>query len=58
MMRVCTQMMTQKLSWNAVNFFPHHSFHWQGIDGTKCLVHTLPEGACLLASKCLLSLSL
>ena len=62
-------MMTQKLSWNTVNFFPHHSFHWQGvrshecafpipsvladdsfsngsrlqIDGTACLVHTLPE---------------
>ena len=36
-------MMTQKLSWNAVNFFPHHAFHWQGIDGTRCLVHTLPE---------------
>ena len=35
--------MTQKLSWNTVNFFPHHSFHWQGIDGTACLVHTLPE---------------
>ena len=36
-------MMTQKLSWNTVNFFPHHSFLWTGIDGTSCLVHTLPE---------------
>jgi alpha-mannosidase len=31
-------MMTQKLSWNTVNFFPHHSFRWQGIDGTQALV--------------------
>lgn len=36
-------MMTQKLSWSAVNFFPHHSFHWQGTDGAQILVHTLPE---------------
>jgi alpha-mannosidase len=36
-------MMTQKLSWNTVNFFPHHSFNWQGVDGTVALVHTLPE---------------
>ena len=36
-------MMTQKLSWNTVNFFPHHSFKWQGVDGTVALVHTLPE---------------
>ncbi len=35
--------MTQKLSWNVVNRFPHHSFHWEGIDGTSILVHMLPE---------------
>jgi len=34
---------TQKLSWSLINVFPHHSFHWQGIDGTKVLVHMLPE---------------
>jgi alpha-mannosidase len=34
---------TQKLSWSLINAFPHHSFHWQGIDGTKVLVHMLPE---------------
>lgn len=35
--------MTQKLSWNAVNRFPHQSFHWEGIDGTRILTHMLPE---------------
>ena len=35
--------MTQKMSWNQVNKFPHHSFHWQGIDGTSVLTHMLPE---------------
>ncbi len=35
--------MTQKLSWNMINRFPHHSFHWEGIDGTSILTHMLPE---------------
>ncbi len=35
--------MTQKLSWNQINSFPHQSFWWQGIDGTKVLAHMLPE---------------
>ncbi len=35
--------MTQKLSWNVVNQFPHQSFHWEGIDGTRILTHMLPE---------------
>jgi alpha-mannosidase len=35
--------MTQKLSWNVVNRFPHQSFHWEGIDGTSILTHMLPE---------------
>jgi alpha-mannosidase len=34
--------MTQKLSWSLVNSFPHHSFWWQGIDGTRVLSHMLP----------------
>jgi len=33
---------TQKLSWNTVNRFPHHTFHWRGIDGTTILSHLLP----------------
>lgn len=35
--------MTQKLSWNQINKFPHHSFHWQGLDGSSVLSHMLPE---------------
>jgi len=34
--------MTQKISWNETNIFPHHTFYWQGIDGTKILTHFLP----------------
>ena len=34
---------TQKLSWSLINSFPHHSFHWQGIDGSSVLTHMLPE---------------
>jgi alpha-mannosidase len=34
---------TQKLSWNLINLFPHHSFRWQGIDGSSVLAHMLPE---------------
>lgn len=34
---------TQKLSWNLINRFPHQSFHWIGIDGTGILAHMLPE---------------
>lgn len=35
--------MTQKLSWCSVNTYPHHSFKWQGIDGSQILTHLLPE---------------
>ena len=35
--------MTQKMSWNQVNPFPHHTFYWQGIDGTQILTHFLPS---------------
>ena len=40
----CEYFMTQKLSWNSVNRHPHHTFIWQGIDGTSVLTHMLPEG--------------
>lgn len=33
---------TQKISWNQFNKFPHHTFHWVGIDGTSILSHFLP----------------
>jgi len=35
--------MTMKLSWSLINKFPHHSFRWQGIDGSQVLAHMLPE---------------
>lgn len=34
--------MTQKLSWNESNTFPHHLFIWEGIDGTRIPAHQLP----------------
>ena len=34
--------MTQKMSWNETNTFPHHTFLWEGIDGTRVLTHFLP----------------
>lgn len=33
--------MTQKISWNQFNKFPHHTFFWRGIDGTEVLSHFL-----------------
>ncbi len=35
--------LTQKMSWNTVNVFPHHSFYWHGLDGSTVLSHMLPE---------------
>lgn len=34
--------LTQKISWNQFNKFPHHTFWWQGIDGTKIWTHFPP----------------
>ncbi|ERI94521.1 glycosyl hydrolase family 38 protein [Clostridiales bacterium oral taxon 876 str. F0540] len=36
--------MTIKLSWNEYNQFPHHTFMWEGIDGSRILAHMPPEG--------------
>ncbi|XP_075713979.1 alpha-mannosidase 2C1 isoform X2 [Rhinoderma darwinii] len=36
------RFLTQKLSWSLVNSFPHHTFHWVGIDGSKVLAHFPP----------------
>ncbi len=30
---------TQKISWNQQNVFPHHSFLWEGIDGSRMFTH-------------------
>lgn len=34
--------LTQKISWNQTNKFPHHTFNWQGIDGSKIWTHFPP----------------
>jgi alpha-mannosidase len=38
----CEAFLTQKISWNQVNAFPHHSFEWEGIDGTRIFTHFPP----------------
>ncbi|MDO5671349.1 MAG: glycoside hydrolase family 38 C-terminal domain-containing protein [Actinomycetaceae bacterium] len=34
--------LTQKISWNQVDTFPHHTFWWEGIDGTRIFTHFPP----------------
>ncbi|MEU2429233.1 glycoside hydrolase family 38 C-terminal domain-containing protein [Streptomyces sp. NPDC007861] len=34
--------LTQKLSWNQTNAFPHHTFWWEGIDGSRVFTHFPP----------------
>ncbi|MGG7509140.1 alpha-mannosidase [Plantibacter sp. YIM 135249] len=34
--------LTQKISWNETNRFPHHTFQWEGIDGTQVFTHFPP----------------
>ena len=36
------RFLTQKLSWNRTNRFPHHSFWWEGIDGSTVFTHFPP----------------
>jgi len=33
---------SQKLCWNEVNAFPHHTFWWEGLDGTRVRAHFPP----------------
>ncbi len=35
--------LTQKISWNQFNKFPHHTFAWRGIDGSEVISHFPPE---------------
>ncbi|NLA35979.1 MAG: alpha-mannosidase [Actinobacteria bacterium] len=37
-----SRFLTQKLSWNTTNRFPHHSFWWEGIDGSTVFTHFPP----------------
>ncbi len=36
------RFLTQKMSWNRTNRFPHHSFLWEGIDGSRVFTHFPP----------------
>ncbi len=38
----CDRFVTQKLSWNKHNRFPHSTFRWRGLDGTAVLAHFPP----------------
>ena len=35
--------LSQKLSWNQYNQLPHHSFWWEGIDGSRVFTHFPPS---------------
>ncbi|XP_056138138.1 alpha-mannosidase 2C1 [Lampris incognitus] len=37
-----SNFLTQKLSWNLVNVFPHSTFFWEGLDGSHVLTHFPP----------------
>lgn len=37
-----TAFLSQKISWNDTTRFPHHTFDWQGIDGTPIFTHFPP----------------
>ncbi|MGA8210832.1 MAG: alpha-mannosidase, partial [Nocardioidaceae bacterium] len=34
--------LSQKMSWNQTDQFPHHTFWWEGIDGTRVFTHFPP----------------
>jgi alpha-mannosidase len=34
--------LTQKTSWNETNLMPHHTFRWEGIDGSRIFTHFPP----------------
>lgn len=36
------RFLTQKLSWNRTNVFPHHTFWWEGIDTSRVYTHFPP----------------
>jgi alpha-mannosidase len=38
----CDYFLTQKLSWNDTNKPEHHTFIWEGIDGTRIFTHFPP----------------
>lgn len=41
-LRLPRSFLTNKLSWNSWNKFPHSSFIWEGLDGSEVLAHMPP----------------
>lgn len=37
------RFLTQKLSWNNINTFPHTTFNWVALDGSQVLCHMPPD---------------
>ncbi|MEV0204400.1 glycoside hydrolase family 38 C-terminal domain-containing protein [Streptomyces sp. NPDC050788] len=37
-----TRLLTQKISWSRTNSFPHHTFWWEGVDGSRVFTHFPP----------------
>ncbi|MFJ4412147.1 alpha-mannosidase [Streptomyces sp. NPDC088910] len=37
-----SSLLTQKISWSRTNSFPHHTFAWEGIDGSRVFTHFPP----------------
>ncbi|GAA2313907.1 glycosyl hydrolase-related protein [Streptomyces kunmingensis] len=37
-----SRLLTQKISWSKTNSFPHHTFLWEGIDGSRVFTHFPP----------------
>src|SRR5690606_22476851 len=35
-------LLTHKISWNKTNPLPHHTFWWEGVDGTRAFTHFPP----------------
>ncbi|KAK4105474.1 glycoside hydrolase family 38 protein [Parathielavia hyrcaniae] len=38
-----SRFLTQKLSWNNINRFPHTTFNWVALDGTQVICHMPPS---------------
>ena len=38
-----TRFLTQKLSWNNINKFPHTTFNWVALDGSQIICHMPPS---------------
>ncbi len=37
-----TDLFAQKMCWNDTNPFPHHTFWWEGVDGSRLFTHFTP----------------